>query len=148
MQANSSLTLRPLLLPRHHSPDLDGNWGAFLIGTCIGVFLQVFSSILGYKYFRLYPTDTWFLRTLVLTVVPLDHFQTVINVHACWWHLVPNHANPSSLISENWSFIAFGPVSTGIVVLCQAFYAHRVFRLGGHYRWIAFLAVSIPHPLS
>ncbi|KAM5542368.1 hypothetical protein V8D89_003827 [Ganoderma adspersum] len=138
-----------VLFPRA-PPGLSETWGAFLIGTTISVFLNVFSLILGYKYFRLYPTDTRFLRCIVIAVLPLDVFQTITNVYTCphvnwrytsYWHLVTNHANPESLILENWSFIAFGPASIVTIVLCQSFYAHRVFRLGGLYRWFALLAV-------
>ncbi|PIL37588.1 hypothetical protein GSI_01282 [Ganoderma sinense ZZ0214-1] len=119
---------------------LGPSWGAFFIGSIIGVFLNVFSLILGYKYFRLYPTDSRFLRWLVIIVLPLGLFQTVTSVYTCYWHLVVGHANPELQILENWSFIAFGPVSVVTIFLCQLFFAHRVFRLGGFYRVLAFLA--------
>ncbi|KAM5542403.1 hypothetical protein V8D89_003862 [Ganoderma adspersum] len=114
------------------SPISPSSFGAFFLGTSAGLIVYVFSVLQACRYFRLYSTDTRFLRGIVYTVLPLDLFHILLAIDVCYWHLVKNHSNIPSLIQNYWSFQLFTPVSVLVMLVCQLFYAHRVYQVCVH----------------
>ncbi|KAL1941000.1 hypothetical protein VTO73DRAFT_7636 [Trametes versicolor] len=93
-------------------PPLDGNLGAVLLGV-----------ILGSIYFKLYPEDRLFLKSLVLIILV---FETV---HTAVWMIVIYHFAITC---------AFDPIK---IAQGHCFYARRVFLLGSQYWWLAIPAI-------
>ncbi|KAI0788112.1 hypothetical protein C8Q74DRAFT_1437121 [Fomes fomentarius] len=111
---------------------LHNTLGAHLLGTFLSA-MQVSSFILygvvllqAYRYFRLYPTDSLLIRTLVSIVLAIATFHTIITIHSSYNLLVSNHAAP--VILTIWSF-SYTPaiVVAATMLISQLFFVRRVF---------------------
>ncbi|KAH9847849.1 hypothetical protein C2E23DRAFT_846782 [Lenzites betulinus] len=118
---------------RAQLPPLQNTFGAYLICTCIGCMLFGLTTHQTYRYYRLYPTDGFGLKTLVGILLGLDVLHTITAIHVCYYYLVTNYDNPLSQGTGVWS-IRLGIIETGLVILvAHCFYARRLFLLGnGH----------------
>ncbi|KAI0759600.1 hypothetical protein BD413DRAFT_617691 [Trametes elegans] len=142
-------------------PSLDDTAGAFLLGTS-GSLMHVhrhspslvvltdglpFASLYGialhqcYRYYRLYPTDTRYIRFLVTAVMLLETAQIPMIIHTCYYSLVSNYGNPNALSKSPWS-LKILPVFSGLIVfLAQIFFARRVALLGFAYKILVGVAL-------
>ncbi|CDO75063.1 hypothetical protein BN946_scf184605.g4 [Trametes cinnabarina] len=109
--------------------DLENTFGAYLVCTCLGCMLFGLTTHQTYRYFRLYPSDPWSLKSLVLIVLFLDIMHTILSIHICYFYLVTNYFHPERLAAGVWS-IRLIILNTGLVILCShCFYARRLFFL-------------------
>ncbi|EJF62233.1 hypothetical protein DICSQDRAFT_169265 [Dichomitus squalens LYAD-421 SS1] len=122
------------------TPAIDKTYGALLIATYLGFIVYGLSLYQLYRYFQLYPTDTRLIKTIVLVLFALDTFHILCCVVGCYWHLVTNYFNPSSLDDNHWSIQLLPPTGVVIILICQAFYARRVYLLESRYRWVVSIA--------
>ncbi|TBU39142.1 hypothetical protein BD309DRAFT_872912 [Dichomitus squalens] len=119
-------------------PALDNTYGALLLGTFIGLMLYGLTVHQTYRYFRLYPTDIPVLVYLVLAILTIETVHTAMIMAACYYHLVSNYFNPITLLEGHWYIIT--PTSGLCILVCQAFYARRVWYVGHQYRYIVGVA--------
>ncbi|KAI0763291.1 hypothetical protein BD413DRAFT_210719 [Trametes elegans] len=129
---------------RAQLPPLQNTFGAYLICTCLGCMLFGLTTHQTYRYYRLYPTDGWGLKTLVGLLLMLDVLHTITSVHVCYYYLVTNYFNPESMAIGVWS-IRMGIVETGLVILVShCFYARRLYLLGnGHFFPVSIIALLL-----
>ncbi|KAI0636117.1 hypothetical protein C8Q77DRAFT_1155823 [Trametes polyzona] len=127
-------------LSAEFGPELEKTYGAYLIGTCISLALYGISLHQFYRYIRLHPTDTAFIRALVFIVMLLETAQVPMLMHTCYWALVTHFFDPLVLSNDIWS-VQISPTISGLITLtAQAFFARRVSILGARYKVIAALA--------
>ncbi|KAI0665752.1 hypothetical protein C8Q78DRAFT_1083608 [Trametes maxima] len=123
------------------APSLDHSFGAILIGTFVGLVLYGLTLHQTYRYTRIcYAADRSWLKALVIAIVCLESLHIVVTVVTSlvkcyikdnrYYHLVSGYSNPGSLGVVHWSTKALAPISGVTILLCQAFYAYRVYILG------------------
>ncbi|KAI0326035.1 hypothetical protein GY45DRAFT_1437943 [Cubamyces sp. BRFM 1775] len=118
------------LLFRLNGVNIYNTYGAYLLGTCASLILYGVSLHQLYRYFRLYPTDTLSIRTLVVSLMALETLQASLLIHSCYSSLVSNYFNPSALMNAVWS-LKIEPVVVALITLvAQAFFARRASLLG------------------
>ncbi|KAI0369252.1 hypothetical protein BV20DRAFT_946484 [Pilatotrama ljubarskyi] len=93
--------------PTHLSlPPLDNTLGAWLMGTFFGILMQGMILHQTYRYFRLYPKDSLYLKVWVLIGRSLlDFFQrimetlnTALTMHSSYAYLITSYFNPAVLL--------------------------------------------------
>ncbi|KAJ8487652.1 hypothetical protein ONZ51_g4031 [Trametes cubensis] len=125
-------------------PALDNTYGALLLGTVFGTMSQhllantinviefLVIRLYGlmvhqtYRYYRLYPKDRFWIKSLVSGIALFETLHTTLCIVAVY--------------SQSLKLLASAAGPT--IVLCQCFYVYRVYRLGSHYGYK--LLVSIP----
>ncbi|KAI0759700.1 hypothetical protein BD413DRAFT_617642 [Trametes elegans] len=127
-------------------PSLNNTMGVILICAFLGCMLFGLTTHQTYRYFRLYPTDGWRLKTFVFVLLILDIFHTALTMHVCYFYLIVNYFEPFRLLGGVWS-IRLVIIETGcVIILAHCFYARRMFLLGGGRLWptmvIGFLLVT------
>ncbi|KAI0695205.1 hypothetical protein C8T65DRAFT_744100 [Cerioporus squamosus] len=98
-----------------------------------------------YKYVRVYSDDKREIihKAFVFTIIVTDTFHIVAMIHTCYTYLVSNYFQPLELLQGIWS-IKIQPMMAGITVLiCQSFFARRVFLLSNKYRILVALSVML-----
>ncbi|KAI0369974.1 hypothetical protein BV20DRAFT_330456 [Pilatotrama ljubarskyi] len=121
------------------SAGLDDTYGAYLLGTFVSLIFYGTALHQFYRYIRLYPSDTPYIKILVVTVMILETAQIILLMHTCYYYLVSNYDHPAALILGVWS-INITPMLTGfITATAQFFFARRAALLGFRYK----IAVAI-----
>ncbi|KAI9058010.1 hypothetical protein FKP32DRAFT_1293009 [Trametes sanguinea] len=150
--STSEVPFNPLeLLPK--VPSLNNTYGAFLLGTFIGLMLYGLTLHQTYRYYRLFPGDLKIIRAFVITTLVLETIHTVLCMHICYFYLVLNYANPSALLNGVWSIrvsqycrmariailtcmtmLQILPMSTALVIIVsECFFTRRVYLIGSKY---------------
>ncbi|TFK84131.1 hypothetical protein K466DRAFT_602282 [Polyporus arcularius HHB13444] len=108
-------------------PALDNTFGAYLLGTFLGMLQYGVLLYQVQEYCRLYPRDRGVLKCLVAAIVLLETVFSILNIHTCYHYLVLNYFAPPRLLFGVWS-INFTPLASAMtVVVAQSFFARRVF---------------------
>ncbi|PIL35015.1 hypothetical protein GSI_02802 [Ganoderma sinense ZZ0214-1] len=141
----SNATVTPFELPK-----LDNTYGALLLGASFGFMLYGLTVHQTYRYFRLYPTDIPVLRWLVLVILVLETAHTAMALAGCYYHLITKYFDPLALLAGHWStrWVLAYPfvysvdlqyalhVQGTTILVCQCFYARRIWHVGPNYRYI------------
>ncbi|OJT11707.1 hypothetical protein TRAPUB_11769 [Trametes pubescens] len=123
-----------LLLPA--PPVLDNTFGAFLLGTFLGLVLYGVTIHQTYRYFRLYHDDGILVKAFVVCIFVIETLQIATCMHTCYFYLVTNYFEPEALRRGVWSIQALE------VFLSQSFFARRVYLVRPQYKVVVALAVS------
>ncbi|EIW53731.1 uncharacterized protein TRAVEDRAFT_52851 [Trametes versicolor FP-101664 SS1] len=110
-------------------PSLDNTFGALAVGTLYGVCMHQ-----AYRYFRLYPNDSTWLKSLVAVVLVLETFTSILGAHACYYHLITNYFQPQTLARPSWSIKLHPAVSMLSMDITQSFFIRRVWIIGARFR--------------
>ncbi|EIW57915.1 uncharacterized protein TRAVEDRAFT_48938 [Trametes versicolor FP-101664 SS1] len=121
-------------------PALDNSYGAMLLGTSLGLMLYGLTLHQTYRYFRLYPRDLKLFKIFVLAIVTMETVHTIIWMVACYHFLITDYFNPASILTGHWSVKINVAVTGASNLICQSFYARRVFLLGPKSRWVVAVA--------
>ncbi|KAI0746332.1 hypothetical protein C8Q80DRAFT_766907 [Daedaleopsis nitida] len=123
-------------------PALDNTFGAYLIGSIVGLGLYGIFLHQVFIYYNHYTKDVAILKVMVAAVVILETFSATLNMHACYYYLVTSYFKPTNLQRPVWSLC----LSTVILVLtdivAQSFFVRRLFLVGGYWRPIS-IAVAL-----
>ncbi|KAI0749962.1 hypothetical protein C8Q80DRAFT_657032 [Daedaleopsis nitida] len=122
-------------------PSLDSTFGAYLVGTFIGLVLYGFSVHQAYRYVRLFPTDAPFIRFLVSAVIALETVHAIFTTHTCYYYLTSHYFQPDVLNRGVWSLNWIPFVIAINMFISQLFFARRVYLMGKHYRIIVGIAM-------
>ncbi|KAI0667893.1 hypothetical protein C8Q78DRAFT_300062 [Trametes maxima] len=122
-------------------PALDNSFGAMLLGTSFGLMLYGLTVHQTYRYFRLYPRDASLFKGIVLAILTMETLHSLIWMIACYHFLVTNYANAASLLTGHWTIKLNVAITGASNLICQGFYARRVYMLGTKNRWIVVVAV-------
>ncbi|EIW52174.1 uncharacterized protein TRAVEDRAFT_32023 [Trametes versicolor FP-101664 SS1] len=114
-------------------PALDNTYGALTLGTVFGLMLYGLTVHQTYRYSRLYPKDGPWLKRLVCGILAFETLHTTLGIAAVYYHLVTNYFNPATLLLGHWSTRLLTPTTGLTIILCQSFYAFRVYVIGSHY---------------
>ncbi|EJF56507.1 hypothetical protein DICSQDRAFT_163857 [Dichomitus squalens LYAD-421 SS1] len=90
----------PLVLPQ--LPSLANTYGAIFIGNCVALMLYGLTTYQTYRYFRLYPKDSIFLKGLVAVIF--------------YYHLIKNYFNPQTLADDTWSLRLTAPMQVVLLL--------------------------------
>ncbi|KAI0706387.1 hypothetical protein C8Q76DRAFT_157258 [Earliella scabrosa] len=131
------------IIAQELSKRVSTTYGAVLIGNCVGLVLYGVVLHQAFRYYRLYPRDSWILKCLVGFVVILETFNSVLNVHICYHFLTNALVNPARLTQSIWSIALLPVASGGLVVACQSFFARRIILIGRHCRPIATVVIIL-----
>ncbi|KAI9058005.1 hypothetical protein FKP32DRAFT_1762002 [Trametes sanguinea] len=128
----SEVPFNPLALLQE-VPSLNNTFGAFLLGTFIGLMLYGLTLHQTYRYYRLFPGDLKIIQAFVIAALILETIHTVLCMHICYYYLVLNYAKPLALLDGVWS-IRILPVPTALVILVsECFFTRRVYLIGSKY---------------
>ncbi|EIW52143.1 uncharacterized protein TRAVEDRAFT_53571 [Trametes versicolor FP-101664 SS1] len=61
-----------------HIPSLDDSLGAVLLGIILGSMLYGLTVHQTYRYFKLYPKDALYLKSLILVILVFETLHTVV----------------------------------------------------------------------
>ncbi|KAI0353769.1 hypothetical protein OH77DRAFT_1522309 [Trametes cingulata] len=120
---------------------LDDTYGAYLLGTFMSLILFGISIHQCYRYCRLYPTDTLYIRSLVGGLMILETLQMTLLMFTCYYYLVSNYFNVAVFNNGVWS-LKIIPGFIGLITLtAQTFFARRAWLLGSKYRVVVSIAI-------
>ncbi|KAI0788183.1 hypothetical protein C8Q74DRAFT_1256335 [Fomes fomentarius] len=145
---NSSVSSSSQAALAERLPSLDSTFGALLIGSFVSVVLYGAGMHQVYRYFRLYTTDTIFIRTIVIVVMIMETLQVVFSIHANYYFLVSNYFNPVVLTTTVWSSNLIAVTGGVITTASQIFFLRRVSIISLRYKLVSavasvFLAVKL-----
>ncbi|KAI0327036.1 hypothetical protein GY45DRAFT_1437248 [Cubamyces sp. BRFM 1775] len=124
-------------------PSLSGTVGAYALGTSASLILYGVSCLQFYRYGRLYPSDTFYLKAFVVTLMLWETLHSVATMHSCYYYLVTNYFNPLALLDGVWS-LNIQPVVSGVISLFAfTFFARRVSLIGAKSSVIALAAILL-----
>ncbi|KAI0353670.1 hypothetical protein OH77DRAFT_1426904 [Trametes cingulata] len=113
--------------------------GAYLICTFLGLISYGIALHQIYRYTRIHSSDPYIIKCYVVILGVLDMFHTVLAVHLNYRHLVTDYFQPTNLSQPVWS-LSVQPLVIGVIlVVCQIFFAARVYLLSKKYRIIVAL---------
>ncbi|KAI0824337.1 hypothetical protein BC628DRAFT_427491 [Trametes gibbosa] len=122
-------------------PSLGRTYGALYIGSCLGFMLYGLTVHQVYKYYKLYPSDIAFLKYMVLSIFVLETFHTILWVIDGYHYLIQDYFTPDALNFGHWTD-KVNILFTGLVIImCQGFYARRVYLISSRFRVLVAIAV-------
>ncbi|KAH9902439.1 hypothetical protein C8Q73DRAFT_670311 [Cubamyces lactineus] len=131
------------LPPLPQLPSLDNTYGAILLGSFASLMLYGLTLHQAYRYLRAHATDGIYMKCYVALVVILDTLHSGLCMHMSYWYLVKCYFRPDRLFTGVWSLNMIA-VTVGVtIILCQCFFARRVYIIGGKFRNIAFVSVFL-----
>ncbi|KAI0628330.1 hypothetical protein C8Q77DRAFT_1162324 [Trametes polyzona] len=122
-------------------PSIPSTIGAVYIGMVVGVMLYGLTVYQAYKYYTLYPKDRLGLKLYITVILLLESFHTVLWTIVCYHYLVTEIFDILTILNAHWSVRLTVLVTGFTVFISQTFYAHRVYYIGPHYRWLVIPAV-------
>ncbi|EIW52171.1 uncharacterized protein TRAVEDRAFT_53594 [Trametes versicolor FP-101664 SS1] len=91
--------------------------------------------------------DTLWLKGLVYGILFFETVQSVIYldfVYSVYYNVVTHFSDPFNLsASHQWTTRLLAPAAGATIVLCQSFYAYRVYRVGALYLYRLLIAAAI-----
>ncbi|TBU31798.1 hypothetical protein BD311DRAFT_751622 [Dichomitus squalens] len=108
------------------SPRLDNSFGAVLVGNSVGLIIYGMTLLQCYRYFRLYPGDSYKMKVLVFAFMMLETLHIIETTHTCYYYLVSNYCESAKLGIGVWSIRILTPTNGAIVFMAQMFYARRL----------------------
>jgi len=109
--------------------ELDGTYGAMLIGVFISAILFGLTNLQMFIYFKEYPRDVIWNKLSVGWLWVLDALHLAFCLHMLYWYLVTNYLNPIVLLDVVWSFKAQIMVDAIVVISVHTLYTIRVWKL-------------------
>ncbi|KAH9836733.1 uncharacterized protein C8Q71DRAFT_759408 [Rhodofomes roseus] len=117
-------------------PIVRSTMGAIIIGMFFSSTFFGITLLQTYQYYDRYWSDAWWLKLFVAVITILDALQLVTVVHANWWYLIGNYANPMALQYIPWSLGLETGLTSSIGFLVQTFFAMRVYILSRGNGWM------------
>ncbi|KAI0773045.1 hypothetical protein BD413DRAFT_311019 [Trametes elegans] len=103
--------------------------GAVAAGVVVGVMLYGLTVHQAYRYFKLYPDDRFYLKTIVSTVLMLETFHTALWLVVGYHYLLAEAFDPDDFPRGVWS-VRLTILTTALTIcITQCFFAYRVFCL-------------------
>ncbi|KAL1948182.1 hypothetical protein VTO73DRAFT_12257 [Trametes versicolor] len=98
-----------------------------------------------HRYYTLYPRDFWWYRALVPSLLVLETAHTILNADTYYYYLVTSHGSVTRMLYYRLSLKLSIFVIGASLLLCQVFYASRIYLFGSrHFRHFAFTSVIFP----
>ncbi|KAH9849124.1 hypothetical protein C2E23DRAFT_888512 [Lenzites betulinus] len=129
-------------------PSADSTLGALLLGTCFGFMLYGLMLHQAFRYYHLYPTDRFHLKWLVTIIVIMESFHMSLWAIASYEYLVANYLDPVYPALTHWFVQTTVPFTGSAILVCQIFYAARVYYFGPKWQYRATVYVVIVLMLS
>ncbi|KAH9850851.1 hypothetical protein C2E23DRAFT_886910 [Lenzites betulinus] len=121
-------------------PSLGRTYGALYVGSCLGFMLYGLTVHQVYKYYKLYPSDIAFLKYLVLLIFVLETFHTLLWVIDGYHYFIQDYFDPDALSIGHWTDKINIFLTGLVIVICQGFYARRVFLIGPKFKGLVAIA--------
>ncbi|KAI1784888.1 hypothetical protein LXA43DRAFT_1119767 [Ganoderma leucocontextum] len=109
---------------------LDGTYGSLLLGTFFGLILYGVSLHQAYLYFRVHHADSVWLKCYVVLLLLLDTLHSATLMITCYLKLISHYFDIPYLSKSIWPLSILTLVAGATVLLCQGFFAYRVYRVG------------------
>ncbi|KAL1941002.1 hypothetical protein VTO73DRAFT_7638 [Trametes versicolor] len=84
-------------------PSLDSTIGAVLLGAIFGSMLYGLTVHQTYRYFKLYPKDRLFLKSLVLTILVFETLHTAVWIVVIYRYAITDAFNLVNILRSHWS---------------------------------------------
>ncbi|KAI0824335.1 hypothetical protein BC628DRAFT_427254 [Trametes gibbosa] len=91
----------------------------------------------------MYAADRPLLKGLVFAVILAETFHTVLWIIVCYEYLVVNFANVANVAKTHWYMKTVFPATALTMLLCQLFYANRIYQVGPHWRYKLIAGVAV-----
>lgn len=122
------------------SIDIPKTFGALLLG---GLFAAVLSGFVGAQsiiYSKLYPTDPFSVKALVLAIWLLDSCHTGFIWAALWQYLIMFFGEPHKIDFISWNIALTIFLTAVLTFVVHCFFSHRIFMLSQR-NWILTLPI-------
>ncbi|KAI8982889.1 hypothetical protein BD414DRAFT_579163, partial [Trametes punicea] len=118
--------------------------GAWLVGTFITALLVGMLLQQTFRYFRLYPKESWLMKCWVIAAVVLQLFTTAMIMYTSYDYLVTHYLDPAVFLGRNiWSSGTVPLIGALGNLVCESFFARRVYMIGPRYRVVVFSAMAM-----
>ncbi|KAI0325843.1 hypothetical protein GY45DRAFT_184379 [Cubamyces sp. BRFM 1775] len=121
---------------------LDSSIGALLIGTFIATMIYGVTLCQTFWYYQMYPRDVRVIKIFVPALLFVETMHTVLTFDSCYFYLVVNYMSPSGLLVFRWSLQLLVPLTGITSMMCQLFYARRVWLFGVNHRKYVIVAIG------
>ncbi|KZT33167.1 hypothetical protein SISSUDRAFT_1054560 [Sistotremastrum suecicum HHB10207 ss-3] len=101
------------------------------IGSLVCSLLYGFTSFQGLEYFRRFPTDGWYLKSLVVAIMIIDSIHLAFCLHFSYHYFIAIWNKPGFLFIPIWSAVITPFVKSLAEMLCHLFAAARIWKLSG-----------------
>ncbi|EIW52068.1 uncharacterized protein TRAVEDRAFT_54047 [Trametes versicolor FP-101664 SS1] len=131
--------------PSPSTPDINDTIGLLYVGIMMAAVLYGVTLHQVHRYYTLYPRDFWWYRVLVPSLLVLETAHTILNADSYYYYLVTSHGSVTNILHYRLSLKLSIFVIGASMLLCQAFYASRIYLFGSrHFRHFAFTSVIFP----
>lgn len=114
-------------------PSLDATYGAAFVGLIASAVLYGVTLLQTFLYYKNYPNDSWFTKSIVFTLWVLDSCHLCLCTTALYGYLVTNFNNPPALNRSTWAMNLQTDCNGLIGLIVQCFFARRVWKLSRNY---------------
>ncbi|GLB38443.1 hypothetical protein LshimejAT787_0503080 [Lyophyllum shimeji] len=111
------------------APELNLTFGCAFIGLIAGAILYGVTLLQTFLYYRTYPQDSRFIKSLVFVLWILDTAHLVLCTVSLYWYLVINFNNPDALGRTSWSMELQTDCNGLIGLIVECFFARRVWMM-------------------
>ncbi|SCZ98036.1 BZ3500_MvSof-1268-A1-R1_Chr3-3g06534 [Microbotryum saponariae] len=134
--------------PPDKLPAFDNSIGAFLIGTFLAVFLvgsaRWIDTTQCFTYhLRFHRTDRLVYKVVVYGLFVLDTVHSAFCCMTIYWWAVTHYTNPAVLSVSPWTFTVDPAVTAIATIICQAFFAYRVYVISGRKIFVPVLIMTL-----
>ncbi|KDE06333.1 hypothetical protein MVLG_03371 [Microbotryum lychnidis-dioicae p1A1 Lamole] len=135
--------------PPDKLPAFDNSIGAFLIGTFLAVFLRshpssLYSTTQCFTYhLRFHRTDRLVYKVVVYGLFVLDTMHSAFCCMTIYWWAVTHYTDPAVLSISPWTFTVDPAVTATATIICQAFFAYRIYVISGRSFFVPVLIMTL-----
>ncbi|KAG0704361.1 hypothetical protein DFH29DRAFT_849070 [Suillus ampliporus] len=105
------------------------DYGAMLLGGLLAFSLSGCVSMQFVMYWRLYPCESWHLKSLVIATWLLDLCHSAFLAIALWDSIIVPYDDMYKIDKISWSVGPAVELTAMITFLVQSFFAYRIYRL-------------------
>ncbi|KAI0752496.1 hypothetical protein C8Q80DRAFT_1146360 [Daedaleopsis nitida] len=123
-------------------PPLDNSLGAVLLGSFLSLLMQGMVFHQSYLYFRTYQKDSFLLKAWVVVIVALETFISALYIHTCYSYMVSHYFDAPFLLGPTVWSLKISPLPACLsAVICECFFARRVWLISPKYRPLVITAI-------
>uniref|UniRef100_A0A0W0G6F0 DUF6534 domain-containing protein n=1 Tax=Moniliophthora roreri TaxID=221103 RepID=A0A0W0G6F0_MONRR len=114
--------------------DPGSTFGSFLVTIILSSCLYGVTCLQTWYFFRHY-NDRLLLRGVVLAILILETLHEIMAIHAVYYYLIINYANPLASLDIVWSVIGLIAVTDALNTIVHLFYTAQIYKISNKKGW-------------